>query len=110
MSRKKKSVRRRSQDLGIARESLRTTLTDDLKLHPNTIQVKQKQKRVEMCEWITGMIEDDILDVPDLMTDIWFSDEARVHFYLSLGMSPGIPLSTGEVSLPARPCDGLSTR
>ena len=35
------------------------------------------QKRVEMCEWITDVIE----DVPDLLTDIWFSDEA--HFYLS---------------------------
>ena len=35
------------------------------------------QKRVEMCEWITDMFE----DVPDFLTDIWFSDEA--HFYLS---------------------------
>ena len=66
----KKSLRR-SQDLGIARESLRTILTDGLKLHPYRIQVKQKlteahmQKRVEICEWITDMIE----GVPDFLTD-----------------------------------------
>ena len=75
-----KSVRRRSQDLGIARESIRTILTDDPKLHPCRIQVKQKltssyAERVEMCEWITDMI------VPYFLTDIWFLDEA--HFYLS---------------------------
>ena len=35
------------------------------------------QKRVDMCEWITDVIE----DVPDFLTDIWFSDEA--HVYLS---------------------------
>ena len=34
----KTSVPRKSQDLGIARESLRTILTDDLKLHPNRIR------------------------------------------------------------------------
>ena len=33
---------------------------------------------MDMCEWITDVIE----DVPDFLTDIWFSDEAH-HFYLS---------------------------
>ena len=53
----KKSVRRRSQELGMARESLRRVLTSDLRLYPYKIQIKQqltdadKEKLVTMCEW-----------------------------------------------------------
>ena len=71
----------RSQDLGIAREALTTILTDDLNLHPYRTQVKQKlteghimQKRVDICEWIIGMIG----YVLDFLSDTWFSDGAHV--------------------------------
>ena len=52
----KKSVRRRSQELGMTRESLRRVLTSDLHLHAYKIQIKQqltdddKEKRLTMCE------------------------------------------------------------
>ena len=79
----KKSFRRRSQELGISRESLRRVLKSDLLLYPYTIQIKQRltepdmEKRVAMCEWICDTIEDN----PDFLNHIWFSDQA--HFLLS---------------------------
>ncbi len=79
----KKSLRRRSQDLGIPRESMRRILLKDLRLYPYRIQVKHKltqadmDKRVVMCQWFCDEIEDN----PDLLDDVWFSDEA--HFLLS---------------------------
>lgn len=79
----KKSLRRRSQQLGIPRESLRRVLISDLHLYPYKIQIKQtltdqdKAKRVEMCEWFSDAIEEN----PNFLDDVWFSDEA--HFLLS---------------------------
>ena len=78
-----KSVRRRSQELGIARESVRRILITDLQLYPYRIQIKQKltpddmKKRVTMCQWFCDKID----HVPDFLDDVWFSDEA--HFLLS---------------------------
>ena len=79
----KKSLRRRSQELGISRESLRRILKSDLNLYPYQIQIKQKltqadmEKRVTMCRWFCDTIE----DIPDFLDHVWFSDEA--HFLLS---------------------------
>ena len=79
----KKSLRRRSQELGISRESLRRVLKADLHLYPYQIQIKQKlteavmAKRVTVCEWFCDTIEDN----PDFLDHVWFSDEA--HFLLS---------------------------
>ena len=79
----KKSLQRRSQELGISRESLRHILKSDLHLYPYKIQIKQKlteadmEKRVTMCEWFCDTIEDN----PDFLDHVWFSDEA--HFLLS---------------------------
>ena len=74
------SIRRRSQELGLARESLRLILEDDLKLHPYRIQIKHsmtdsdKEKRVLMCEWFRDMLQED----PDFLNDFWFTDEAHI--------------------------------
>ena len=79
----KKSIRRRSSELGISRSSLHRILTQDLHLYPYRIQIKHKltttdmQKRVEMCHWFQNTIECD----PEFLNHVWFSDEA--HFMLS---------------------------
>ena len=79
----KKSVRRRSQELGMTRESLRRILTSDLHLYAYKIQIKQqlteadKEKRVTMCEWFCDVLEND----ENFLENVWFSDEA--HFLLS---------------------------
>ena len=58
----KKSLRRRSQLLGISRESLRRVLKD-LHFYPYKIQTKQKltdvdmEKRVIICEWFCNTIK-----------------------------------------------------
>ena len=75
-----KSVRRRSQELGINRESVRRILISDLHMYPYRIQMKQKltpedmRKRVIMCQWFCDKID----AVPDFLGNVWFSDEA--HF------------------------------
>lgn len=79
----RKSVHRRSQELGMTRESLRRVLTSDLHLYPYKIQIKQKltdadkEKRVTMCEWFCNVLEND----ENFLENVWFSDEA--HFLLS---------------------------
>ena len=76
-------MRRRSQELGMTRESLRRVLTSDLHLYPYKIQIKQKltdadkEKRVTMCEWFCNVLEND----ENFLENVWFSDEA--HFLLS---------------------------
>ena len=79
----KKSVRRRSQELRMTRESLRRVLMSDLHLYAYKIQIKQqltdadKEKRVTMCEWFCNVLEND----KNFLENVWFSDEA--HFLLS---------------------------
>ena len=71
-----KSVRRRSQELGINRESVRRILIADLHMYPHRIQIKQKltpddmRKRVIMCQWFCDKID----AVPDFLDNAWFSD------------------------------------
>ena len=78
-----KSVRRRSQELGINRESVRRILIADLHMYPYRIQIKQKltpddmRKPVIMYQWFCDKID----AVPDFLDNAWFSDEA--HFLLS---------------------------
>ena len=75
-----KSVPRRSQELGINRESVRRILIADLHMYPCRIQIKQlltpddMRKRVIMCQWFCDKID----AVPDFLDNVWFSDEA--HF------------------------------
>ena len=53
----RKSLRRRSQELGISRESIKRILLKDLQFYPYRIQIKHKlsqadmEKRVAMCRW-----------------------------------------------------------
>lgn len=78
-----KSLRRRSQELGISCESVWRNLVSDLHLYPYRIQIKHKltqedmQKRVRMCQWFCDQIDEN----PDFLNEVWFSDEA--HFLLS---------------------------
>ncbi|BFZ10390.1 hypothetical protein BsWGS_13429 [Bradybaena similaris] len=58
-----KSVRRRSQELGINRESVRRILNADLHLYPYRIQIKHKltpddmRKRLITCQWFCDKID-----------------------------------------------------
>jgi len=58
-----KSERRRSQELGINRETVRRILIADLHMYPCRIQIKQKhspddmRKRVIMCQWFCDKID-----------------------------------------------------
>ena len=78
-----KSVRRRSQEVGINREYMQRILIADLHMCPFKMQIKQKltpddmRKRVIMCQWFCNEID----AVPDFLDNVWFSDEA--HFLLS---------------------------
>jgi len=78
-----KSVRRRSQELGINWESVQRILIADLHMYPCRIQIKQKltpgdmRKRVIMCQWFCDKID----AVPDFLDNVWFLDKA--HFLLS---------------------------
>ena len=71
----RKSVRRRSQELGMTRESVRRVLTSDLHLYPYKIQMKQKladadkEKRVTMCERFCNVLEND----ENFLENVWFS-------------------------------------
>lgn len=75
----KRSVRRRSQCLGLKRSSLHNILKKDLHLHPYRLQVHQTltppdlEKRVKMAKWLEQH--------PPVFDKLWFSDEA--HFWLS---------------------------
>lgn len=79
----KKSLRRRSQELGIKMGSLRTILEEDLNLYPYRIQIKQKltdqdmEKRVQMANWFADQLDES----ENFLDNVWFSDEA--HFCLS---------------------------
>lgn len=77
------SIRRRSAELGIARESTRLILRLDLGLHPYKIVLTQElepddhRQRNEFANWALEMLAGD----PDFGQKIIFSDEA--HFWLS---------------------------
>jgi len=94
-----KSVRRRSQELGINREFVRRILIADLHMYPCRIQIKQNltpddmRKRVIMCQWFYDKID----AVPDFLDNVWFSDEA--HFLLSGHVNSNINVATSPVVL-----------
>ena len=79
----KKSVRRRSAELGIPRESVRRILKYDLGMKPYRIQMHQRLTdadavaRTNMCRWFLQKIDQD----QTFLGKIWFSDEA--HFYMN---------------------------
>ena len=81
----KKSLRQRSQELGISWESLRRVLKSDLHLYPYQIQIKQKlteddmAKPVAMCKWFCDTIEDNLLFRSYLV--LWRSALSAVRKY-----------------------------
>ena len=76
----KKSLRRRSQELGLSRSSVHRILKNDLQLYPYRIQIKQTLTQndmancVETCLWSESKVE----EMTDFLQNVWFSDEA--HF------------------------------
>jgi len=79
----KKSLQRRSLELGIKKTSLMRILTSDLKLRAYKIQFHQRlsnanaQDRIAACRWFVERCEQDA----SFLERIWFSDEA--HFFLN---------------------------
>ena len=79
----KKSVRRRSAELGVSQSSVHRILRHDLKMKPYHISVHQglipenALQRRTMCAWFLRQVREE----EDFLRSVWFSDEA--HFYLS---------------------------
>lgn len=76
-----KSVRRRSQELGIPVSSMQRILKKDLRVHPYKIQLTQELKTIdhgkrrEFVNWFLEMERNDT----NFHRDIIFSDEAHFH-------------------------------
>ena len=91
----KKSLRRRSQELGISCASVRRILVKDLNLHAYRIQISQKltaedmRKRLIMCKWFS----DKIGLMPDFLDNLWFSTK---HFFCCQVMSTQRTMSFRE--------------
>ena len=79
----KKSVRRRSAELGVSQSSVHRILRHDLKMKPYHISVHQgltpenALQRRTMCAWFLRQVREE----EDFLRSVWFSDES--HFYLS---------------------------
>ena len=79
----KKSVRKRSAELGVSQSSVHRTLRHDLKMKPYHISVHQgltpenALQRRTMCAWFLRQVREE----EDFFRSVWFSDES--HFYLS---------------------------
>ena len=77
----KKSIRRRSQELTVTRNSIHRILRMDLNLYPYQVQITHKltdfdmERRMEMGEWFNEMMEGD----QEWIKDVWFSDVAHFH-------------------------------
>lgn len=75
----KKSIRRRSQSLGLTRSTMHNILKRDLHLRPYRVQIchllktSDMKRRMQMADWFKRH--------PDVFKNLWFSDEA--HFSLS---------------------------
>ena len=79
----KKSVRRRSAQLGVSQSSVHRILGHDFKMKPYHISVHQRltpenalQRRTR-CAWFSRQVREE----EDFLRSVWFSGEA--HFYLS---------------------------
>ena len=78
-----KSLRRRSQELGLCKDTVRRIIRFDLGFRPYSLQVKQKindcdlDKRMTMCRWFIDRMQEN----PHFLNTVWFTDEA--HFHLS---------------------------
>ena len=77
----KKSIRRRSSELGLTKSTVQRILKQDLNLYPYKLEIKQtltdrdKEQRFQMCTWFNEMMEND----EHWVGKIWFSDEAHFH-------------------------------
>ena len=87
----KRSLRKRSQSLGINRHTL-WQIKKDLKLRPymltshHELTPRDMQRRVDMAEWFD--------ENPDVLDRLWFSDEA--HFFLAGAMNPNNTVHWGK--------------
>ena len=77
----RKSLRRRSSEVGLTKSTVQRTMKQDLNLYPYKLEIKQtltdkdKEKRFQMSTWFNEMMEND----EHWVGKIWFSDEAHFH-------------------------------
>ena len=77
----RRAVRKRSQSLGMSRETCRRVLVNDIRAYPYRIQTKQtltasdKKQRSAMAVKMLEKIE----EIPDFLNRLWTSDEAHFH-------------------------------
>ena len=77
----RKSLRRRSSEVGLAKSTVQGIMKQDLNLYPYKLEIKQtltdkdKEKRFQMSTWFNEMMEND----EHWVGKIWFSDEAYFH-------------------------------
>ena len=77
----KKSIRRRSSELGLTKSTVQRIMKQDFNLYPYKLEIKQtltdrnKEQRFQMCTWFNEMMEND----EHWVGKIWFSDEAHFH-------------------------------
>ena len=77
----RKSLRRRSSEVGLTKSTVQRIMKQDLNLYPYKLEIKQtltdkdQEKRFQMSTWFNEMMEND----EHRVGKIWFSDEAHFH-------------------------------
>ena len=74
----KRSVRKRSQSLGMSRETCRRVLVNDIRAYPYRIQTLTASDKKQTSAMAVKMLEK-IEETPSFLNLLWTSDEAHFH-------------------------------